>query len=237
MRTWKILLPAFLALLQIGGASQEKKKFTKADKKQIEDWTVWVDQRLLKGDGKAVGDRALEALKWHLYKISQVVREDRLVKMKKLEIRIELNNPGLSSMQYHPGLKWLVKNGHDPTLVKQVHIPNARELYSKRTLFKHPWVVLHELAHSYHDQVLGFNHKTVVAAYKKAVADKKYESVLLFTGRKVRHYALTDHKEYFAELTEAYFAMNDFYPFINAELKEHDPTAYKTLVEIWGKRP
>ena len=178
MRTWIILVLAVMALFQMGAVAQDKKKeFAKADKTEIEGWTVWVDRRLLKGPDKAVGDRALEALKWHLYKISQVVRKDRLEKMKKLAIRIELDNPGLKSMQYHPGLKWLKKNGHDPTLVKQVHIPHASELYSKKTLFKHPWVVLHELAHAYHDQVLGFDDKAILTAYKKAVKAKIEETV------------------------------------------------------------
>ena len=29
----------------------------------------------------------------------------------------------------------------------------------------------------------------------------------------MRHYALTNHKEFFAEMSEAYFGMNDFFPF------------------------
>ncbi|MGO9112581.1 MAG: hypothetical protein ACLP9L_25400 [Thermoguttaceae bacterium] len=33
-------------------------------------------------------------------------------------------------------------------------------------------------------------------------------------GQHVRHYALTDHKEFFAEMSEAYFGMNDFFPFV-----------------------
>ena len=236
MRIPGMLLTACLALLQAGAAVQEKKEFPKPVKKTVEGWTVWVDRRLLEGSDREVGDRALKALKWHLYKISRVVPEDRLEKMRKLQIRIELDHK-LGNMQYHPDRGWLVRNGHDPTLVKQVHIPRARALLSKQQLFKHPWVVLHELAHAYHDQVLGWGHKGIRDAYKQAVKDKKYESVLLFTGRKVRHYALTNHKEYFAELTESWFAMNDFYPFVHAELKEHDPTAFKVLQEIWGKRP
>ncbi|NNM31053.1 MAG: metallopeptidase, partial [Akkermansiaceae bacterium] len=43
------------------------------------------------------------------------------------------------------------------------------------------------------------------------------------------------HKEYFAEGTEAWFYRNDFYPFVRAELKEHDPLLYKELREIWGE--
>ena len=70
--------------------------------------------------------------------------------------------------------------------------------------------------------------------YEKAKAAGIYENVLLFNGKKVRHYALTNHKEYFAEATEAYFYRNDFYPFVRAELKEHDPTLHDLLADIWG---
>jgi dipeptidyl-peptidase-4 len=44
---------------------------------------------------------------------------------------------------------------------------------------------------------------------------------------------MTDAKEYFAEGTEAFFYRNDFYPFVRAELKEHDPRLHEVLSEIW----
>ncbi|MCH5373616.1 MAG: metallopeptidase, partial [Planctomycetes bacterium] len=74
----------------------------------------------------------------------------------------------------------------------------------------------------------------IIEAYQQAKADGKYENSLLYNGDHVRHYALTDHKEYFAEATEAYFYRNDFYPFVRAELKEHDPGLHELLEEIWG---
>ncbi|MBM3867292.1 MAG: zinc-dependent peptidase, partial [Verrucomicrobia bacterium] len=49
----------------------------------------------------------------------------------------------------------------------------------------------------------------------------------------VKHYGLTNHKEYFAEATEAFFYRNDFYPFVRAELKEHDATMHDVLAKIW----
>jgi hypothetical protein len=33
--------------------------------------------------------------------------------------------------------------------------------------------------------------------------------VLLFDGTRVRHYGLTDHKEFLAEISEAYFGQDD----------------------------
>ncbi|MBT4866083.1 MAG: metallopeptidase, partial [Planctomycetaceae bacterium] len=128
----------------------------------------------------------------------------------------------------------LVAHGHDPRLVNHVHIPRAKQLFDRRMWAKHPYVVLHELAHSYHDQVLSFDQPAIVAAYDDAKGKGIYDKVLLFTGAKVRHYALTNHKEYFAESTEAYFGVNDFYPFVRAELKEHDPTMFVLMQKIWG---
>ena len=45
---------------------------------------------------------------------------------------------------------------------------------------------------------------------------------------------MTDQKEYFAECTEAFFGTNDHYPFVRAELKEHDPQMYAVVKEVWG---
>ena len=52
--------------------------------------------------------------------------------------------------------------------------------------------------------------------------------------RVLRHYGATNHKEYFAEATEAYLYHNDFYPFVAAELKDFDPKAFAVMKEVWG---
>jgi dipeptidyl-peptidase-4 len=95
-------------------------------------------------------------------------------------------------------------------------------------------MLLHELAHSYHHRVLGYENWEIKAAFKEAVASKTYESVLNVRGQKVRHYALTNEQEYFAESSEAFFGVNDFYPFVNSELKEHDPKMHELLGKLWG---
>lgn len=202
--------------------------------KQIEGWTVYVDPALLDGEHQEEGARALSMLANHLQRIAILMPEDRLRDMRKLEIWIEYHHPTLGAMQYHPNIEWLKSHGHDPRLAKKVHIPRASSLLSRQQMIKHPAVVLHELAHAYHDQFLGFDRPDIIRAYEKAKAAGTYEKVLLYTGKYVRHYAMTDHKEYFAEGTEAYFYRNDFYPFVRAELKEHDPTLHDLLVEIWG---
>lgn len=202
--------------------------------KNIEGWTIKVDPLLLTKENREVGEKAFAALGNHLQRVKYILSADKVKEMQKLQIWIELDNKKLGNMQYHPGKGWLKAHGHDPRLVKHVHIPRARALYARGTWAKHPYVILHELAHAYHDQVLSFDQKEIVAAFDDAKKKGIYDKVLLYTGRQVRHYALSNHKEYFAESTEAYLGVNDFYPFVRAELKEHDPTMFSLQEKIWG---
>lgn len=201
--------------------------------RQIEGWQVHIEPALLEGEHREEGAKALAMLANHLQRIKILVPAGPLAKLQQVDIWLEHRHPTLQAMQYHPSRQWLETQGHDPRLARKVHIPRAAELLSREEMLKHPAVVLHELAHAYHDQVLGFDHPQIVAAYEKARAAGIYESVLQHTGAKAKHYGLTDPKEYFAEGTEAFFCRNDFYPFVRAELKEHDPTLHDLLVEIW----
>ncbi len=232
-------LYASIAVLWMAGHARaaEPPKFFDPVEKQITGWTIEVDPQLLSDEHREVGEKALEALANHLQRITYIMSKERLAEMQKLRIRLDLHNPKLGAMQYHPSRGWLVGNGHDPRLEKRVHIPRARQLYDRHMWAKHPYVVLHELAHAYHDQILGFDHPEIVAAFNDAKEKGIYENVLLYTGKKVRHYALSNHKEYFAESTESYFGVNDFYPFVRAELKEHDPAMYALMKKFWGPLP
>ncbi len=202
---------------------------------EMEGWKVWVEPALLEGEHAAEGAKALRMLGDHLNRIALLMNPEQLKKLRTCELWIEYHHPTLGNMQYHPGRGWLEENGHDPRLVKKVHIPRAAELLSRGQLLKHPAVVLHELAHAYHDQILGFEDPEINETWKKAMDAKLYDRVLLFTGQYVKHYATTNPKEYFAESTEAYFYRNDFYPFVRAELKEHDPRVHALMEKVWGK--
>lgn len=202
--------------------------------RDLEGWQVHVDPALLDGDHAEEGTAALTMLANHLQRIKILVPRPQLDDLQKIGIWLEHDHPRLNSMQYHPSRGWLVANRHDPRLTKMVHITQARELLSRQQMLKHPAVILHELAHGYHDQFLDFDHPEIIAVFEEAKAAGIYEQVLLYTGERVKHYGLSNHKEYFAEGTEAYFYRNDFYPFVRAELKEFDPKLHDLLEKIWG---
>ena len=237
----KIALPCLL-LIGLFAAVAETEKFAPAKigwvetvKLDLQGWTVHADARLVNGEYKEVGTRSLSMLANHLERLTILLPEKQLAEMRKMEIFIEHAHPELGNMQYHPDLDWITEHGYDPRLVKKVHIPQAADLVSRQQMLKHPAVILHELAHAYHDQILGFDQPEIIKIYDDAMKNGIYQKSLLHTGKTVKHYATTNHKEYFAEATEAYLYHNDFYPFVRAELNQHDPSAYATMQKIWGK--
>ncbi len=222
------------SILLLPGASSEGPSGGHTDR-TIEGWTIHVDNSLLQEEPQ-LAQAAIDLLEGGLNDIQLMLSQESVKKLQQVAFWLDLDRPGLDGMQYHPDLDWLEKRGHDPALHHCVHIPQARGLVDLRKTNYQPWVLMHELAHAYHDQILGFNDSRVREAFKEAQKDGHYEKVLHIKGGLRRHYALTDHKEYFAEGTEAYLGTNDFYPFVRPELKAHDPGLYEILEKIWGKR-
>ena len=201
--------------------------------RDIEGWKVYVHNQLLT-EKKDLGDRTLKLLAHHLHHINRMVPKGALAKLHEVSIWVEIN-PKVVCACYHPSRGWLEGHGFNPEKAKSVEIGGPTNFLNWT---HHQFsMVLHELAHAYHDRELpgGYGNAEIKAAYDRMVKSKKYESVLLFSGRKGRHYALNNPMEYFAESSEAYFGTNDFYPFVRAELKAHDPEMFKLLEKLWGK--
>jgi hypothetical protein len=69
------------------------------------------------------------------------------------------------------------------------------------------------------------------------VASKSSEKVLRWEGSTVRHYVLNDEQEYFAETTEDFVGVNDYYPFLRPELPRQDRAVFDLLHASWGVTP
>jgi hypothetical protein len=201
--------------------------------RQVEGWTVHVNKDLLT-DHADTAAAAMRLLEVKLYDITRVVPAPAVAELRKvpLWLGVKDRHGKHPCACYHPDVSWLQANGYNPDKAKAVDIANAATFL--RWTHEQPWMVLHELAHAYHNRVLGFDNADVRSAYDKAVAGKKYESVMHWNGDMVRHYALNNDQEYFAETTEAYFGVNDFYPFNRPELKAVDPDGYALMQKAWG---
>ena len=177
---------------------------------------------------------ALKELDAQLGEVIRVVPAGPLADLKKIRIWMEWESKPGGAAEFHPDEGWLKENGYNPEKVGGVEINNARNFvdWSRRA---QPWMVLHELAHGYYFRALGDGYAPNEAAYLGAKAKKLYESVEYVGGAKQKAYAMTDPKEYFAELSEAYFGKNDFYPFTRAELERHDPEGFRVMERAWGR--
>ncbi len=90
----------------------------------------------------------------------------------------------------------------------------------------HPWQLLHELTHAYHQFVAKHSYQPILNAYQNTIKKNLHTSG--------NQYARKNHKEYFSTLTEAYFGIDANYPHNRNELARHDPIGYCAIVKAWG---
>jgi len=198
--------------------------------RDVEGWQLHIHPKV--AENADLLEPVLKEIGVQLHLVKLRVPPGPLGEMQKVPIWVE-DMPGRTAGQYHPSRDWLAKNGYLPVKAKAVEIQATAKLADvKRRQMN---TMMHELCHAYHDRVLGFELQEIRDAHARAVAGGKYDSVLFHDGKKVRHYALTNKTEFFAELSETYFGFNDFFPFVRAELKEFDPQSYELLERIWSK--
>ena len=226
-------LAACMALGMCGAAAAQSKPVYKTRK--IEGWKVEINQDLLT-DPATMRD-PIRILTEQLKYIEAHVPAPAVKRLKEVTLWFNPEYKGVGpGAEYHPGKDWLVEHGRNPDMVKGVEFTNARIYAQEYT--RMPCFVLHELAHSYHDRVLGFDRPDIESAYTAAAASGKYDKVQRHNGAGRadtvdKAYAMSNAREYFAESTEAFFGQNDFFPFNNSELKAVDPRIYAILTDVW----
>lgn len=229
-----IIFPAlFISSLPANAENQKEPVRLTHELRQIEGWNVHVDTSLLEDDYKKTGELAIRILGERLHQISLLLPATPVAKMREVPIYLDRAHP-LGNAHYHPNAGWLEDYGYDPVMAKAVHFTGAASLIREASSPNSSSVVLHELAHAYHDRVLGFDHPEILAAYKEFCDSRKFDQTPSVSGAVRPHYALTDHKEFFAEMTETFFIGNSYYPFNHYGLYQaHQPT-YELIARIWG---
>ncbi|HDZ40528.1 MAG TPA: hypothetical protein ENH59_02445 [Bacteroidetes bacterium] len=167
--------------------------------------------------------------------MSDSLNTEILTEMRKRPVWVEYNNG--NGACFHPNKLWILENGHVPEKTHCVEITNATN-FNDWIAVNQPLIVWHELSHYYHYHVAGWENSIIRSAYEKAKAAGLHRNVEHIRADGTKHivaeaYALTNEKEYFAELSEAYWGMNDFYPYTRDQLSEYDTTGYKMIETIW----
>ena len=195
---------------------------------------VRVHPALLEGEHAEVGGRALDALARDLGDVLDQTPAARHGFLRSVPLFLGVADPVAPCACYHPSARWLERNGFDPAKARAVEITSARTYVDWRR--HQPSMVLHELAHALHDQRLRPEQPRLEAALAAVRARGVYDRTLRWSGAEDRHYALNNVDEYFAETTEALFGVNDFHPFVRAELLEVDPRGAALVRALWEGR-
>jgi hypothetical protein len=164
--------------------------------------------------------KALQDLTKKLQEITQLLPASKVKNLQKVSFYI-----------YHELLKdkaaWYV------SAEKRIEIVNAKNFVEWQAL-NQPFMVLHELAHGFHDICLSEQQKKLVTTtFQQATQSKKYESVPYGLGGKKKAYAIENEFEYFAEMTEAYWGKNDYYPYTRKDLQEFDTKGFELMEAVW----
>ncbi|WP_146531571.1 sulfatase-like hydrolase/transferase [Novipirellula artificiosorum] len=198
----------------------------------IEGCPVRISDRLMREQTDKTR-KAIELLEQQLKTVVAVVPANALSRIRCVPIWLSPEYEGVKpTAEYHPNDGWLRKVGRHPELAECVELTNI-DIFEKECR-RMPMMLLHELAHAYHHQVLSFDHARIKAAYERAVASGSYDSVERNNGKTERAYGMNNHKEYFAESSEAFFGTNDFFPFNREQLKRHDPEMETLLGNLWA---
>lgn len=204
-------------------------------------WNVEVDERLYSEQPAAI-NTALRLTGIQLAEIVRALPASALRELRQVTLWFSPPYAGFApGGAYHPSRAWLEQNGRDPRMAKSVEFTNVAIFEQETT--RMPWFVFHELAHAYHDRVLGYDNPEVEADYARARLSGRYNTVERRNGRghantpSTVSYAMENRYEFFAESSEALFGFNDFYPYNREQLRRFDPDTYRLLMRLWGVTP
>lgn len=203
-------------------------KYTKIT---IEGWNVWIRKKLIKKDLESVV-KAASILTEKLCQIEERIPSKYHSVLKEIVFWIDQPTSGLSCMVYHVSDRWLKEHGYNPIKAKSIEITDISRFIEWEAT--QPWYVLHELAHAYHHQVISYDYEPLIQAYQHAKDQGLYQIVQRNSGTITTAYAIKNVREYFAELSEAYFGESDFYPFNRQQLKIYDYQGYLAIQSAWN---
>ena len=196
----------------------------------IGNWMICRSKQLEQNQ-PAQSTAAFQLLESDLAFIEGLLEPSIIEYLQSVYIWLEEDIPAFPGGVYHPSATWLSNNGYPAYWAQGVQIGNASN-YLNWTQIQ-PAMILHELSHAWHHQVLSYNQAEIIEAYNAAMSSGIYNEVEYAGGGIQQAYATTNQQEYFAELTEAYFWENDFYPFNRNELMTFDPQGYQVVVDAW----
>jgi len=194
-------------------------------------WNVFIDQAI---------DAAQEPARSALASITQMLQlvDTSLPAAALAQVRqtpIFLHEHAGPGAMFHRDPDWLLAHGRTVEMLDGIEVSDASVFIESSKV--QPGAILHELAHAYHARLPDEERAEIEMVYRHAMERIGYRAVKRHDGSITDAYARSNAAEYFAELTEAYFNRNDFYPFTRAELAAYDPDGERLIAKLWRWRP
>lgn len=194
-------------------------------KMNINGWTVYVSSEFAKSpkDRNAI----LRKIQSQTAFISKSLSPTRLGVMRKADIWVEAGTHYRSLARYHGSRSDIYQEDLNPKKYRDV------EIFGTFARTRQPSLVLHELAHVYHDRKLSWSSSRIERLYDRFKA--RMPSAKDKCGPTRRAYALTNDHEFFAVFTEAYFGKTCAYPYNRATIQKRHPEMFALLAKAWGR--
>ncbi len=200
-------------------------------------WRVWVERELALEHAE-LARKAVSRLEKKLALMRATLPASASERLGKIEIflllgeqsRLGGRNNGAeyfqkSAPQFHPEL--------DPRMGGNIVIYSAKNYVELSELWAVK-VLMHEFAHGWQLEQWPEKQPDILAAYEAAMSAKLYRRVREDTGQTVaRAYAATNHLEYFAELSCAYFVGCNYFPANRSDLEKYDRAGFEMIRKMW----
>ena len=138
-------------------------------------WTIHLSAELWR-EKPALTKAMFKIMDKQLERVENAIPEKALEQIRSVDVWI---SPAIPDVQptaaYHPSVVWLKNNNRNPLMAKCVEITNVDNFEFENV--RMPYLMLHELAHAYHDQVLDFRNSKVRKAFEAARDSGGYDKV------------------------------------------------------------
>lgn len=220
---------AFPLVASPDGLDPRPQPFT-YEARTIEGWQVLVQDELLAHP--ELSQEVLALLQTKLWEIRTRLPEEVVERLREVKIRMHLDREGCPGGVYHPSPTWLRNNGFPEDWARGVEFGNARNFLDWSWV--QPAMVLHELAHAWHHQVLRFSNPHVQEVFEAVRDAGRLHRVTYVRGGEQAAYAANNSAEFFAEMSEAWWSTNDFYPFVRGEVMRDYPEVAELMEASWA---
>lgn len=178
-----------------------------------------------------LADAVLGRLASSVSLIDAALSNSRSEPLRNTAIWIEARDNELEVTRFHRSAETLLQAGLNPDKAGAIEIRSASR-FIDLVDGPQPWLLMHELAHAREFLESGLL-TLVVGVFEAALADGLYDAVQTIAGGIETAQAANSAIDYFAELTEAYLGLNDFFPFTRDDLLLHDLLGFLLMQQLW----